>query len=139
MGLKEEENLSLNKSDYLYPNLNDPNFIIKIAEKKEFNDTEYNGEIYDVESHGDKLCNAQFELANHQIFVRNFLSNQTPYNGLLLYHGLGTGKTCSAITISEEYREYMKQMGLTKELLLSATKTYKITTAYNYLMNVTWS
>ena len=123
MELKEEENLSLNKEyDYLYPNLNDPNFIIKIAEKKEFNDTEYNGEIYDVESHGDKLCNAQFELANHQIFVRNFLSNQTPYNGLLLYHGLGTGKTCSAITISEEYREYMKQMGLTKRIIIVGNK-----------------
>ena len=72
--IKEEENLLLNKEyDYLYPNLNDPNFIIKIAEKKEFNDTEYNGEIYDVETQGDKLCNEQFELANHQIFVRNFL------------------------------------------------------------------
>ena len=121
--IREEENLSLNKDyDYLYPNLNDPNFIIKIAEKKEFNDTEYNGEIYDVETQGDKLCNAQFELANHQIFVRNFLSNQTPYNGLLLYHGLGTGKTCSAITISEEYREYMKQMGITKRIIIVGNK-----------------
>tara|TARA_B100000085_G_scaffold97805_2_gene88845 strand:- start:12404 stop:15844 length:3441 start_codon:yes stop_codon:yes gene_type:complete len=121
--IREEENLLLNKDyDYLYPNLNDPNFIIKIAEKKEFNDTEYNGEIYDVETQGDKLCNAQFELANHQIFVRNFLSNQTPYNGLLLYHGLGTGKTCSAITISEEYREYMKQMGITKRIIIVGNK-----------------
>ena len=121
--IKEEENLSLVKDyDYLYPNLNDPNFLIKIAEKKEFNDTEYNGEIYDVEIEGDKLCNAQFELANHQIFVRNFLSNQTPYNGLLLYHGLGTGKTCSAITISEEYREYMKQMGITKRIIIVGNK-----------------
>ena len=30
---------------YLYPNLNDPNFNIKIAEKKEFNDTKYDGEL----------------------------------------------------------------------------------------------
>ena len=34
-----QENSSDN--DYLYPNLNDPNFNIKIAEKKEFNDTKY--------------------------------------------------------------------------------------------------
>ena len=121
--LKEGEQLLMNSNhDYLYPNLNDPNFIIKIAEKKEFNDTEYNGKIEDVEKEGDKLCNARFELANHQIFVRNFLSNQTPYNGLLLYHGLGTGKTCSAITISEEYREYMKQMGITKRIIIVGNK-----------------
>ena len=123
MELKEEENLlQSTKYDFLYPNLNDRNFNIKIAEKKEFNDTEYNGEIHDVKIHGDKLCNANFELSNHQIFVRNFLSNQTPYNGLLLYHGLGTGKTCSAITISEEYREYMKQMGLTKRIIIVGNK-----------------
>ena len=28
--------------------------------------------------HGDKLCNAKFELNTHQLFVRNFLSSQTP-------------------------------------------------------------
>ena len=39
----------------------------------------------------------------------NFLSFQTPYNSILLYHGLGTGKTCSAI-IAEEMREYNKQI-----------------------------
>jgi hypothetical protein len=46
----------------------------------------------------------------HQNFVKNFLSLQTPYNGLLLYHGLGPGKTCSAIGIADEMRSYMKQM-----------------------------
>jgi hypothetical protein len=46
----------------------------------------------------------------HQLFVKKILSLQTPYNGLLLYHGLGSGKTCSAIGIAEEMRSYMKQM-----------------------------
>ena len=33
--IREEENLLVNKDcDYLYPNLNDPNFIIKITKKK---------------------------------------------------------------------------------------------------------
>ena len=79
-------------NDYLYPNLNDPNFNIKIAEKKEFNDTKYDGEIYDIKTQSDILSKAEFELAPHQAFVRNFLSFQTPYNSLLLYHGLGSGK-----------------------------------------------
>ena len=50
-----------------------------------------------------------FELSPHQLFVKNFLSSQTPYNSLLLFHGLGTGKTCSAIGITEEHRDYIKQ------------------------------
>jgi hypothetical protein len=97
--LKKEltERKSLKKEDdkpYLYPNLNDPNFNIKIAEKKEFNDTKYDGEIYkSIKEHADELANADFELSPHQAFVKNFLSSQTPYNSLLLYHGLGSGKT----------------------------------------------
>ena len=51
-----------------------------------------------IEEQAKKLCEADFELVPHQLFVRNFLSFQTPYNSLLLYHGLGTGKTCSAIS-----------------------------------------
>jgi hypothetical protein len=33
---------------FLYPTLNDPNFNKKIAEKKEFSDTKYDGNIYNV-------------------------------------------------------------------------------------------
>jgi superfamily II DNA or RNA helicase len=105
----------------LYPNLNDPNFIIKIAEKEEFNDNSYNGEIYDVKKHSDILNNAEFELAPHQIFVKNFMSFQTPYNSLLLYHNLGTGKTCSAIGVAEEMRDYLKQMGISKRIIIVAS------------------
>ena len=77
----------------LYPNLNDPNFNIKISTKKEFYDTKYDGKIHeDVKEYADRLANAEFELQPHQAFVKNFLSFQTPYNSLLLYHGLGTGK-----------------------------------------------
>ena len=92
----ERKEYELNKTDtsydYLYPELNDPNFNIKIAQRKEFNDTQYDGTIHDIKSQTEKLCNADFELAPHQQFVRNFLSFQTPYNSLLLYNGLGTGK-----------------------------------------------
>ena len=55
------------------------------------------------------------------MFVKNFLSFQTPYNALLLYHGLGTGKTCSAIGIAEEMRGFMKQIGLTQRILVVAS------------------
>jgi hypothetical protein len=106
---------------YLYPNLDDPLFNIKIAERKEFNDTQYDGQIKNVEDEAERLCNADFELAPHQLFVRNFLSFTTPYNSLLLYHGLGSGKTCSAIGVGEEMRAYLKQMGINQRIIVVAS------------------
>jgi hypothetical protein len=38
------------------------------------------------------------ELLPHQKIVREYLSAETPYRGLLVYHGLGSGKTCSSAT-----------------------------------------
>jgi len=40
-------------------------------------------------------------LFTHQEIVRDYLNIYTPYRGLLLYHGLGSGKTCSSIAIAE--------------------------------------
>ena len=37
----------------------------------------------------------------YQRFVREYLRQGTPYRGLLVYHGLGSGKTCSAIGAAE--------------------------------------
>lgn len=114
--LKDESKLQ-----YLYPSLNDPFFNKKIAEKKEFNDTRYNGEVLDISKQAEKLCNSEFELSPHQQFVKNFLSLYTPYNSLLLYHGLGSGKTCSAIGIAEDMRDYIKQMGINQRIIIVAS------------------
>ena len=93
--LAEREHLSEHSEEtpYLYPNLNDAEFNIKIASKKEFNDTKYDGAIHaNIKEQSDILAKADFELQPHQAFVKNFMSFQTPYSSLLLYHGLGTGK-----------------------------------------------
>jgi hypothetical protein len=108
----------------LYPNLSDINFNIKIANKKEFSDTKYEGPDFSktLKEQADILANADFELQPHQAFVKNFMSFQTPYNSLLLYHGLGSGKTCSAIGVCEEMRDYMKQMGIGKRIIIVASE-----------------
>jgi hypothetical protein len=112
-----------NDNEYLYPNLNDKQFNIKIATKKEFNDTKYDGIIYEnIKQQADILAKADFELQPHQAFVKNFMSFQTPYSSLLLYHGLGSGKTCSAIGVCEEMRDYMKQIGITKRIIIVASE-----------------
>lgn len=115
-----EENIS-EMMDRLYPTLDDPQFAYKIAQRQEFADTKYDGEIHNIREQAEKLCRTPFELMPHQLFVRNFLSFSTPYNSLLLYHGLGSGKTCSAIGIAEEMRAYMKQMGITKRIIIVAS------------------
>ena len=105
---------------FLYPEYSDPAFNIKIAEKLEFNNTKYDGNI-ELPLTNDDFCHSQFELAPHQMFVRNYLSFNTPYNSMLLYHGLGSGKTCSAIGICEEMRDYMKQTGISKKIIIIAS------------------
>ena len=121
--LKEAKYESETENTYLYPNLNDPNFNIKIATKQEFNDTKYDGTIHsNVKKQAEMLSNADFELSPHQAFVKNFLSFQTPYNSLLLYHGLGSGKTCSAIGVCEEMRDYLKQLGISRRTLIVASE-----------------
>ena len=57
------------------------------------------------ESQGDYSCDntssTEFSLLTHQKVVRDYLNIYTPYRGLLFYHGLGSGKTCSSIGIAE--------------------------------------
>ena len=43
----------------------------------------------------------EFNLFPHQRFVRDYLQYKSPYRGILLYHGLGVGKTCSSIAAAE--------------------------------------
>ena len=110
-----------NDETILYPNLNDKKFNIKISNKKEFNDYKYDGTIHDVIEESEKLANMEFELAPYQIFVRNFMSSNTPYNSLLLYHGLGTGKTCTAITVAEDMRSYLNQINISQRIIVVAS------------------
>lgn len=49
----------------------------------------------------DPSSKSDFSLLTHQKIVRDYLNIYTPYRGLLLYHGLGSGKTCSSISIAE--------------------------------------
>ena len=43
----------------------------------------------------------EVKMYHYQAFIREYLRFETPYRGLLVYHGLGSGKTCSAIAAAE--------------------------------------
>ena len=63
----------------LYPNIEDSNFNIKIAQKEEFNRTKKDKiEFDDIEQFANDLPCEFTELLPHQIFVKNFLSFMTP-------------------------------------------------------------
>jgi len=64
----------------------------------------YRAEIMDesrVVSCEDRRSAEEFGLLTHQKIVKDYLNMYSPYRGLLLYHGLGSGKTCSSIAIAE--------------------------------------
>jgi len=44
-----------------------------------------------------------FKLQTHQRFLRRVLSPDSPVRNLLMVHGTGVGKTCTAIQIAEEF------------------------------------
>jgi hypothetical protein len=74
------------------------NFINSLFEpyKQEF---QQNKENVTCETIGKK--DGDFSLLTHQKIVRDYMNLYTPYRGLLLYHGLGSGKTCTSIAIAE--------------------------------------
>ena len=46
----------------------------------------------------------KFSLLTHQKIVKDYINLFTPYRGLLIYHGLGAGKTCASIAIAEGFQ-----------------------------------
>ena len=46
----------------------------------------------------------------HQDIVKQYLNATSPYRGLLLFHGLGSGKTCSSIGILEALKQTKKHI-----------------------------
>jgi superfamily II DNA or RNA helicase len=55
-----------------------------------------------------KTKGKEFEPFPYQKFLRDYMQLNSPYRGILLYHGLGSGKTCSAIAIAEQMRSEKK-------------------------------
>jgi hypothetical protein len=88
-----------------YPDLDDTNFASKISNNKEFlihkiPDYPIINNEKDFNEVSNKLC-GKFDKMLYQHFIGQFISYRTPYKSSLLYHGVGVGKTCSAITIAE--------------------------------------
>jgi hypothetical protein len=91
----------------LYPDIDDPLFLPKLLRKQEFAENKQRSLVEQVDMEDSDPCDPtkEFELSPVQRFIGQFLSPKTPYNSALLYHGVGVGKTCSAITVAEAFLE----------------------------------
>jgi hypothetical protein len=109
---KKDDNIDIdisveNDNKQYYPDINDDNFKENISNIKEFNIhkiLKYDNikNIDEFISKSNKTCGS-FEKALYQYLMGHYISSRTPYKSLLMYHAVGVGKTCSAITISESF------------------------------------
>lgn len=86
-----------------YPKITDDDFNEKITKKfKRY-------AIPKKKKSFEEICYPKgFTLQGQQEFVAKYINPNTPYKGLLLFHQIGSGKTCSAITIAESWRGIRK-------------------------------
>ena len=121
LDINEEIEQKIPDSTTIYPLYSDPEFNLKILNKKEFSEIYNENKLSLAELNQMENINTNsFTLNSQQLFVRNFLSLNTPYNNLLLYHGLGTGKTCTSITVALEKIKYMIQTNTKKKVYIVA-------------------
>ena len=85
-----------------YPDIKDPEFLQKLLAKREFAESLQNTWKPRTDPCED---NSTFEVTPVQRFNANFMSPKTPYMSALLYHGVGVGKTCAAVQITESWLE----------------------------------
>lgn len=57
----------------------------------------------------------------NQRFIKDYMQPESPYRGILVFHGLGTGKTCSSIIAAENL---MTEMGVVVMLPASLRNNY---------------
>ena len=86
-----------------YPNINDPNFYPKI------NSIYKKYKVSNKKTSMESFCNPKsYSLQLPQQFLADFMSDKTPYNGVLVYHRIGAGKTCTDIRIAEKWKNKKK-------------------------------
>lgn len=91
------------KEDFqYYPDIFEDDISDKLLAKEELRRHIIPSEVGTI---SDKCDSKFFELAPHQLFLKNLLSPNTQYRGILIFHGVGVGKSCSGISIAENFKD----------------------------------
>jgi len=67
-------------------------------------------QIVNVEQSMEEICYSKdksYKLLPQQAFLRDYLYDNQDMKGLLIYHEIGSGKTCTAISIAEKFKKDM--------------------------------
>jgi len=110
------DTIKLLKKDFSYPNINADDFQKKIYEKREFYYHKIPKPIQvstypELKKIREEICSVNVNLQSHQSLLSNFINPQTPYRGVLIFHGLGSGKTIAAISIAENFKDMAVKYG----------------------------
>jgi superfamily II DNA or RNA helicase len=97
-----------------YPKYDDPDFGNKIAKLfKKY-------KIRTSKKSMKDICFSRgFKLQKPQEFVAQYINPKTPYTGLLVYHRIGAGKTCSAVQIGEAWKKKRRIIVVTPASLVN--------------------
>lgn len=94
-------------SDFVDISVYKPKNVYKYVDKY-FSNKHFNGDspfVYQKDfktKTTPEICNTeQFELKPQQKFLGKFISPETDFPGVLVYHKLGSGKTCTSLVIGE--------------------------------------
>jgi superfamily II DNA or RNA helicase len=98
------ENIKFN--DFVhYDNRAYYNWINENFKEYSFPEENYNSENYSEENAYDKLCgNVVYSLRPQQQFAAKVFNTEVTNNSMLVYHGLGSGKTQTSIVIGEAFK-----------------------------------
>ena len=101
-------------SDEYYPLPSDLNFQSKIYKKREFqyyraSQRKKINNYDELAKYRQASCKKKNTANPHQSFLANYITPDTPYRGALLFHGVGTGKTLSAISVAENFKNIVKR------------------------------
>jgi hypothetical protein len=89
---KRQNKPGLTPKSFYLPNR--PGFVDSIRDN-------YKDYILKTKDDDEDLDSEFTDLFPHQKFVRDYLQDEAPTRGLLLFHGLGVGKTCASIATAE--------------------------------------
>lgn len=109
-----------------YPDLDEENpieFGKNLYNKKEFYQYKSKKENRPVAEVQRDVCRPnKYDIQPYQIIPTVFLTGNTGYNSLLLFYGVGTGKTCTALQVAHEMTDTIQRTGgsiyiLTKKII----------------------
>lgn len=70
-----------------------------------FPEDNFDSEDYDPEKQFNQICNnVSYSLKQQQKFAGRIFNTNTDINGMLVYHGLGSGKTQTSIVVGEAFK-----------------------------------